>query len=63
VNGRRGGRRVGVLGTDPPGRRAARATDACFAEYRAVIDGISDRVIAQRLREREVEQLIERTVR
>ncbi|WP_234436118.1 winged helix-turn-helix transcriptional regulator [Streptomyces sp. NRRL S-813] len=33
-----------------------------FGEYRAVIDGISDRLLAQRLRELETEGLIERTV-
>jgi DNA-binding HxlR family transcriptional regulator len=33
-----------------------------FGEYRAVIDGISDRLLAQRLRELETEGLVERTV-
>ncbi|GGW96401.1 putative HTH-type transcriptional regulator YvaP [Streptomyces malachitofuscus] len=33
-----------------------------FGEYRAVIDGISDRLLSQRLKELESEGLIERTV-
>jgi DNA-binding HxlR family transcriptional regulator len=33
-----------------------------FSEYRAMIPGISDRLLAQRLRELEAEGLIERTV-
>ncbi|WP_245687418.1 winged helix-turn-helix transcriptional regulator [Streptacidiphilus griseoplanus] len=33
-----------------------------FGEYRAMIDGISDRLLAQRLKELEAEGLIERTV-
>lgn len=33
-----------------------------FGEFRAVIDGISDRLLAQRLKELEAEGLIERTV-
>jgi DNA-binding HxlR family transcriptional regulator len=33
-----------------------------FVEYRAMLDGISDRVLTQRLRELEAEGLIERTV-
>ena len=33
-----------------------------FSEYRAVVTGISDRLLSQRLRELEVEGLIERTV-
>ncbi|MFB9247043.1 winged helix-turn-helix transcriptional regulator [Sphaerisporangium melleum] len=33
-----------------------------FGEFRAVIDGISDRLLAQRLRELEAEGIIERTV-
>lgn len=33
-----------------------------FVEYRAMLDGISDRVLAQRLRELEQHGLLERTV-
>jgi DNA-binding HxlR family transcriptional regulator len=33
-----------------------------FGEYRAAIDGISDRLLAQRLKELEQEGLVERTV-
>jgi DNA-binding HxlR family transcriptional regulator len=33
-----------------------------FSEYRAMVAGISDRLLSQRLRELEYEQLIERTV-
>ena len=33
-----------------------------FSEYRAVVTGISDRLLSQRLRELELEGLIERTV-
>ena len=33
-----------------------------FSEYRAMVDGISDRVLAQRLRELETERFIERIV-
>jgi len=33
-----------------------------FSEYRAVVDGIPDRLLSQRLRELESEGLIERTV-
>jgi DNA-binding HxlR family transcriptional regulator len=33
-----------------------------FGEYRAAIDGISDRLLAQRLKELEAEGLVERTV-
>jgi DNA-binding HxlR family transcriptional regulator len=40
------------------GSRGARR----FSEYRAIVDGVSDRLLAQRLRELEAEQLIERTV-
>lgn len=41
------------------GARGARR----FVEYRAHVSGISDRLLAQRLKELEDEQLIERTVR
>jgi DNA-binding HxlR family transcriptional regulator len=40
------------------GSRGARR----FSEYRAVVSGVSDRLLSQRLRELEAEQLIERTV-
>ena len=40
------------------GMRGARR----FVEYRALVHGISDRLLAQRLRELEAEGLIERTV-
>ncbi|MEU6709359.1 winged helix-turn-helix transcriptional regulator [Streptomyces wuyuanensis] len=33
-----------------------------FGEYRALVDGISDRLLSQRLKELEAEGLIERTV-
>ncbi|MEU4098848.1 winged helix-turn-helix transcriptional regulator [Streptomyces sp. NPDC026673] len=33
-----------------------------FGEYRAVIDGISDRLLARRIKELEAEGLIERSV-
>jgi len=33
-----------------------------FSEYRAMVDGISDRLLAQRLRELEAERFIERVV-
>jgi DNA-binding HxlR family transcriptional regulator len=40
------------------GARGARR----FGEYRAMVEGISDRLLAQRLKELEAESLLERTV-